>query len=66
MPSNAMEYSDRLANKSIPANTQSRRPGFTPPRRLHHLCSEDIKVFETVTSLVHGEDTVSIKDHELG
>jgi hypothetical protein len=33
--------------------------------RLHYLCSEDIKVFETVTSLLDARDTVSVKGHEL-
>ena len=33
--------------------------------RMHYLCSEDIKVFEAVTSLLDTRDTASIKGHDL-
>jgi hypothetical protein len=33
--------------------------------RLHYLCSEDMRVFKTVTNLLNTRDAVSIKGHDL-
>jgi hypothetical protein len=51
-------------NQSLPIlDRDDLIPSFSD--RLHYLCSEDMRVFETVTNLLDTRDAVSIKGHDL-